>query len=502
MGNAYRKKSPGSTCRKHGIPKTKCAWKWYIREELLANGGFSSVYRARPTTNKPVDKNLPPFSSDQSYLAIKVIPKRYEDVFVNEIEIMRKLSNHKNIISLRDAFEDKKNFYVITELCDGGELFDRLLNVSSQYNEVSASKMFKQMLSAVQHVHSMNIAHLDLKPENFVFDSVEEGSKIKLIDFGSSKFVEDKEVLYSSFFGSFLYASPEILGAYARCSSSVLMATDMWAMGVILFSMVTGKSPFLRKHEPKIKESIFNADFSYPGDIELSDSVKDLIEKLLVVDAEERLTTEEALNHPWIKEPRQLSVVGFNPIVLSGMLNLQMQSALKRTLARFIAKKIPDYEKLAMKKLFDRYDRDSSGYLENDEIVEMLMKGLGMEREEALSQAQKLIEELDVRRQGGIDKEAFAEVHTLGSLSMDQGAIIETFRILDKNNDGNISLSELDILFEEEQEESLLQQMIDEADVDGDGKIQLDEFILLMMRSCPEDILKSIQQRVASKAFS
>ena len=102
-----------------------------------------------------------------------------------EIDILKNL-DHPNIVRLFEVFEDKNFFYLVTEICTGGELFDEIL-ARKQFNEKDAAVIFKQVLSAIAYCHSKNVAHRDLKPENILLDTNDKGiDRVKVIDFGTS----------------------------------------------------------------------------------------------------------------------------------------------------------------------------------------------------------------------------------------------------------------------------------------------------------------------------
>ena len=124
--------------------------------------------------------------------AVKIIPKTIIpniDRFLSEIEILRTV-DHPNIVRFHEWCEDEKYFYLVMELCTGGELFDRIVHLG-HFKESLAANVFRQILSALRHCHSKKICHRDLKPENFLYDTIELDSTLKLIDFGVSKIFED-----------------------------------------------------------------------------------------------------------------------------------------------------------------------------------------------------------------------------------------------------------------------------------------------------------------------
>jgi len=148
----------------------------YIFKEIIGKGGFGKVRRVQDRVT----------GQD---LAIKIIPKKNVHslsvkLIENEIEVLKRL-DHPNIIKLYEFAQDSKSYYLITELCKGGELFDRISKMKN-FNEMDASRIMRSVLSAVSYCHNINVVHRDLKPENLLFDSKGEDAIIKVIDFGTS----------------------------------------------------------------------------------------------------------------------------------------------------------------------------------------------------------------------------------------------------------------------------------------------------------------------------
>ena len=122
--------------------------------------------------------------------AVKTIHKKSlkteeeKQTFFNEVAVLKSL-DHPNILKLYEFYQDSRNYYLITEYCSGGELFDRIIS-QGYFSEATAAAYMKQILSSVAYCHSQNIVHRDLKPENFLLDSVDPEANLKVIDFGTS----------------------------------------------------------------------------------------------------------------------------------------------------------------------------------------------------------------------------------------------------------------------------------------------------------------------------
>eukprot|EP01083_Nonionella_stella_P271474 919880_1 len=200
------------------------------------------------------------------------------------------------------------------EECKGGELFNRICK-KGKYNEKSAAKIIKQLLKALRYMHEdNNICHCDLKPNNILFLTEKEDSPIKIIDFGMSKVLPRLKYL-THLCGTPYFTAPEVIQKKKYNHSA-----DMWSVGVILFMMIYGYPPFwvdtkkygkgerdeiyrqiLKGFIPKVKDtSKYGLGAWFPDHIKTSNSVKDLISKLLQSKVRKRYTAREALTHPWI----------------------------------------------------------------------------------------------------------------------------------------------------------------------------------------------------------
>jgi len=232
--------------------------------------------------------------------ALKVMKKTAKEsktLFQNEAKILQ-LLKHANILEYVTSFEDAKTYNILTVLCRGGELFDRVSK--GRFTEKIAANLTKQMLLAVACCHKNNVVHRDLKPENFVFETEAEDSNMKLIDFGCAKIVKETELI-RDVAGSPYYAAPCVLLEEWRDkrTGAVWKSADMWSIGVIVFMLVCGYPPFNGRTQDAIFEKIKKGKFKFPsrpaGEPGLSEEVKDLISRLLNMDMKQQLSVESAL---------------------------------------------------------------------------------------------------------------------------------------------------------------------------------------------------------------
>ncbi|KAM9330827.1 serine/threonine-protein kinase Chk2 [Gastrophryne carolinensis] len=216
-----------------------------------------------------------------------------------EIEILKKL-NHPCIIRIENFFESDDYFYIVLELMEGGELFDRVL--SSRLKESTAKLYFYQMLLAVQYLHENGVIHRDLKPENVLLSSSIEECCIKITDFGQSKILGETSLM-RTLCGTPTYLAPEVLMTAGTAGYS--SAVDYWSLGVILFVCLSGYPPFSEQNcDMPLKDQITGGHYKFipAAWVGVSEPALDLVKKLLVVPPDKRLTVKEALAHPWLQD--------------------------------------------------------------------------------------------------------------------------------------------------------------------------------------------------------
>ncbi|KAL6642837.1 hypothetical protein ACP70R_021018 [Stipagrostis hirtigluma subsp. patula] len=239
-------------------------------------------------------------------LAVKVISKAkmttaisIEDVR-REVKILKALSGHSNLVKFYDACEDALNVYIIMELCEGGELLDRILSRGGRYNEGDAKIIIEQILNVVAFCHLQGVVHRDLKPENFLFSTKDEHSPMKIIDFGLSDFIRPDERL-NDIVGSAYYVAPEVL------HRSYSTEADMWSIGVITYILLCGSRPFWARTESGIFRSVLRADPNFDDSPwqSVSPEAKDFVKRLLNKDYRKRMTAAQALSHPWLRDERR-----------------------------------------------------------------------------------------------------------------------------------------------------------------------------------------------------
>lgn len=255
----------------------------YTLKQEIGYGAFSTVVLA--------------INSQTNYhYACKIIPKtmiikaRMEQRFESEVRILQQFV-HPGIVRLYNILQDSLNYYLICELCPEGTLYDYQMS-KGKITGYPAQYIFRQLATTLQYIHKQGIVHRDIKPENILINP--QNLNIKFIDFGLSARFEDGLLLDTNC-GSPNYTSPE-------CASGKPyngITSDVWSLGVVLYSLVCGTLPWTKKVLPQLLKEIQECNFFIPSNVE--PGCKDLIQKIMDPNPETRITLDEILAHPWLE---------------------------------------------------------------------------------------------------------------------------------------------------------------------------------------------------------
>ena len=263
------------------------------KDKILGHGAFGSVYLVRHKKNN-------------TYYAMKKIKKENLNNVIDDSIIHRELNihimlSHDNICKLYAYREDKDNFYMILEYECNGTLFEEIQRCKGKLSEDKAYYYFIQICHAVLFLHNNDIIHRDIKPENCLLDI---NKTIKLCDFGWTTRVTKK--MRTTFCGTFEYMAPEIIKEHPYSKS-----VDIWSLGIILYEMLHGFSPFKGNGNPKeIMSNIIKGKWNFQRQ-DLSEDVKRLITSLLLADENKRITIEGVFESKWITN-RNKSNIGID----------------------------------------------------------------------------------------------------------------------------------------------------------------------------------------------
>ncbi len=437
----------------------------YELRETLGSGAFAKVV-------KVVHKKTGQFR------ALKVIKKQKDQDPARmylEVEILKKLV-HPNIMQIYEFYEDKKHFQIITELCEGGELFDMIVQKGS-FNEDEAAWVMKQLLSAVNYIHTNSICHRDIKPENILLDTKKDNI-IKIIDWGTARFF-DKNKKMNKISGTPYYIAPEVL--FEKYDEKC----DVWSCGIIMYILLCGYPPFNGENDSEILAKIKLGKFSFPDEEweHVSDSAKDLIKKLLTFKPEERPSASLCLEHGWIKDNNKRTI---NPTLgkkcLSNMRKFHAGRKLQQAALTYIVNYLmTKEEKNEMLEIFQSLDTNGDGVLSREEIYEGYRQTLG--DVEAKKEVERIMNEIDMDQNGTIDYNEFVMAATNRQKMLQKEKLEATFKIFDKDGNGSISKEEIkSLLCARSDDKKIIDEIIKEVDSNGDGEISLNEFKEMMKK--------------------
>ena len=440
-------------------------------------GDISSAYEFGKSIGKGMSGEvvLATHKSSGQVRAIKKLVKTKittQERLQTEIDVM-KTSDHPYIVKLYEVWEDSRYIYLVQECCKGGELYN-YIDKRRGLTEREAARIFHQILTAVSYLHQNNIVHRDLKLENLLFANEDcDLGLLKLCDFGLSKnFVANKKMM--STLGTPTYIAPEVLGDTGYGTSC-----DMWSCGVILYMLLSGIPPFFGSTPASLLARIRNGpyDFHRKEWTNVSESAKDLVRNLLVVDTEARFNVEQALSHPWIADNDTVPDVPL-AINLESFQQFTNGTRLRKLALLCIASQCSDADIHSLRESFIKLDTNKDGTLSIAELQQGIATVPGLDL-----QIEDMMREMDIDRSGRIDYSEFLASSIEEHIYLQEEKLCSAFKIFDRDNSGKISAVELrEILGKEAlgNDEAFWANLIEESDVNHDGEIDFNEFLGLM----------------------
>ena len=418
--------------------------------------------------------------------------------FQTEIQILS-MVDHPNIVRLFEVIEDDKYFNLLQELCTGGELYKRYQTTELKEKEIA--KIFNQIMSAVAYCHDKGIVHRDLKLENILFASEEPDSPIKIIDFGFSVLLgknpnlknEDKEKnsngndpkkfgfkRLKSKVGTLYYISPEIIkGNYdEKC--------DIWACGVILYILLTGKPPFSGNTDKEVYNLITQIKYDFDKEKwkNISKYAKELIKNMLTP-AKNRYTAKQVLASKWfevkLKEDNEKNnyILDYRHISRYRTFN-----KFKQAILTFIASRLSSEESKKIQNIFFNIDEEKKGFITFEDFRKYIINEYDIddliENEEEL---RKGFQSVDIDHNNKIDYTEFLAANLDEKVFLKEDKLKEAFRTFDINDTGVIKKEDiirvlkLDNLSDKN---NIANSIIEENDFDKDGKINFKDFLCAM----------------------
>jgi len=438
-----------------------------MEKKKLGEGSYGSVCKAKNKTTNVIR-------------AIKTISKaqmKNIERFKQEIAIM-KLMDHPNIIKLYETFEDHRSIYLVMELCNGGELFDRIIE-AGHFTESQAANLMQQIVRAIYYMHENKVCHRDLKPENFLFMSKEaiEKNILKIIDFGLSCKYETGQVLTTKA-GTPYYVSPQVLaGKYDETA-------DLWSCGVIMYVLLCGYPPFHGDTDADVLAKVRLGNFSFVAADwkNVSEDAKHLIRMLLKLNPKERFTAAEALKDVWVtnKAPKAKDVA-LSAGLVDNLRTFRSQNKLKKAALHVIASQLSENQIKVLRDTFTALDENGDGLLTAKELRE------GMARagfQQITPDLQQILEEVDSNGSGMIDYTEFLAATLDRKMYLQEDICWAAFRVFDRDGNGRISKEEIALVLGDGDVASVamrdIADLMTDVDSNGDGEIDFQEFMEMM----------------------
>eukprot|EP00825_Cyclidium_porcatum_P045113 TRINITY_DN6771_c0_g1_i3.p1 TRINITY_DN6771_c0_g1~~TRINITY_DN6771_c0_g1_i3.p1 ORF type:complete len:455 (+),score=106.20 TRINITY_DN6771_c0_g1_i3:263-1627(+) len=438
----------------------------YTIGKILGEGGFGTVCLV-------TQKNT------QIIRAMKMINKKKlskseENQFFDELNILKEI-DHPNIVKVFEHYQDDKYHYLISEYCSGGELFERIKEISPFSEKVAATYM-KQILSAISYCHINNICHRDLKPENILFDSKNSNSYLKVIDFGASTRFDPNSKLTKKI-GTPFYIAPEILSNQPYDEKC-----DVWSLGVIMYILLCGYPPFWGKTDQEIYDKVKQEE-----DWEMiSEDAKALIVKMLTYNPVDRISATEAYAHPWIQT--NVWVEPLDEKMMKKLVSFSSKNKIRAAILQLISTQIlTQNDKNNLIKQFQVLDKNGDGYLTKEELIVGYEKVLN-DRFKAQNIIEKVFSDLDQDQSGKVDFTEFITACINKEKQLSKDKIEKAFRLIDIDNNGQITKQEIEQMMGGLPiNTATWDLLLKECDKNNDGMVSLQEFLDLFLNFSEKD---------------
>merc|ERR1719401_2453765 len=407
-----------------------------------------------------------------------------------EIRLLKSL-NHPNIMKMHEVYFEQErdngrvtngNIYLVTELCEGGDLFSRILHhyerLKRPMTESHVAFMMQQILSATKYCHDLGIIHRDIKPENILFVDRSSSSPLKIIDFGLANFTEKireqaKEVKIpkTGTMGRIARMLPPINGKHLipyherkkvmqKAGTPHYMApemiegcydqkADLFSIGIILCQLFTGWHPF---YVPGDDEQSVRAKISAPEPVvfprevwePVSTDACDLCRKLLEKCPKNRLSAAQALAHPWFRDPEKPSpfgnLSGLSVSIFEGLMQYQAYNKLKQAVLQLLTRELSEFQIQELRSKFMALDMQGDGLLSPEELVEG-MRHVGYEM--SSMELQQIMAALDGSGSQRIGYKEFISALIERRVKFNRQQLWECFKKFDTKGAGRITYEDV-----------------------------------------------------------
>lgn len=410
------------------------------------------------------------------HLHLRNVSRSERSLLINELEIFLQM-DHPHIARLVDVYEvDDKNFKIVMECMLGGELLKRVTKQKGKFEEREVADLARQMLLALNYLHSHEIVHRDLKLENWLFEA-EDSDNLELIDFGFSKMCQGKGPM-SQGLGTLPYMAPEVLSP-----ESYTEKCDMWSFGVIMFILLFGYPPFwdsenMERIIPAVKAGKYEVKAKKWERV--SECGQSFVKDLLVVNPKQRLTAASALNHEWIQKHERmrssrtpmtpLEIANTDNQVVSALSGYAQASDFKRACMTMMAWSLTNEDRAVLREAFLGMDTTRSGTITEEEFMEVLKKHGMSDRD-----IKAAFSSIDASRDKEIHYSEFLAAMVSTRKNLHDDLLKATFRRFDKDKSDSITVENLQQVFGPSVPKKKILEMLKEVSTSPDGAISYDE---------------------------
>lgn len=480
------------------VQENKCIINEYYEElENLGEGSYGIVMKVKHKLTYEIH-------------AMKVINKSHiifgvkESDILNEIKILKSL-DHMNILKIFEFFKDQNWYYLITEYCEEGDLFNKLQSEKKRrFDETMACSIMKQLLNAVSYLHSKKVFHGDIKLENILVDSSsyknstfrsKENAKlfdIKIIDFGCSKiFCKDLEDI--GIIGSANYIAPEVL------ENNQNEISDIWSCGVVMYILLSGRMPFSGENDQEILQEVKKGKFS----LEISEfnfvsnEALDLIKGLMAYNPKERFSAKNSLRHPWFKlNNLSLDLKEFPKAkeVLENLLNFNANRKFQQAVITFIVHNLIKSEEINdLRHIFKTIDSDSDGRISKKDISSAYE--IVLDKKLSNFEIENLMKAVDHDNNGYIEYEEFLRGTVDKKLILNEKNLKKAFDFFDLDSNGFISPQEIKQIIAggKTLSDEIIGEVLKEIGFENKKEINYNEFKLII-NEIFENPIKNIEE--------
>ena len=454
----------------------------YTEIKVLGTGSFATV--------KLVKNNV-----TGMIRAMKIIQKRKTlngktdsstdlDI-LNEINILKQI-DHPNVVKIFEFYNSEDAYYLITEFCEGGELF-KIISQKKILTEKQCAYIMYQILSAIKYCHKMKIMHRDLKPENILIykhDKENDFYDVKICDFGTSQIFKKGE-WQSQPCGSVYYVAPEVLQKKynSKC--------DLWSCGVIMFMLLSNKAPFGGRTDRDIIKNVMNGIYNENFLKNCNQVTLNLISKLLERDYKKRINAEAAMNDEFFNQFNIKNLI--NDIQDQSMIikfvdnlkNYKCNSIIQETALAYLVHNYPELEEVENAgKLFNKIDVNGDGKITSEIFYNGISKYEGISTKISKKEILDIFDNLDRDHNNYIGYEEFIRAAIDKKIFLSEDVLRFAFKYFDIKDTGEITYESISSIFKDHLKTKAinesLKKIVDEVDENGDGRITYSQFCHLM----------------------